>query len=168
MAEQGLSAERSTRDFVPERADFVLARMKNDDISRRQIATLTGIRRSKVHSILHSEPDKRGPMRIDEWHAILEVLKISRLEATFAIELIETDSSLSVEEISSIAGLMTELYRGLPQELVDMMRHIHGLDHGDVRKEHGGTVRRLLIQFLTTHYQNLVDRRDIRETNINL
>lgn len=146
--------------------DFILVRMKEGNVSRRQVANLTGISRTRIHATLHSEVDKRASLRMDEYQVILDVLRIGQLEAAVAAELIDNEPDASFAAVTSIASMLSEALRGLPGELAEMVDMIDGLHHADVRKEHGGRVRKLIVQFLTNHYRDVAARRDFRLKDI--
>ncbi|TVV76944.1 hypothetical protein [Sphingomonas solaris] len=150
------------------RVDFILARMSVRNLSRRQVASITGIGRTRLQTILHAEVDKRTPMRMDEFHMILEKLGIGQLEVAIAADVIDNQPDVTVETVSSVVSMLAELMRGLPRELIGMVYHIDGLEHSDVRPEHGGRMRELVVRSLASHYRNLADRRDMRINNPDL
>lgn len=144
------------------RVDFILARMKTNDVSRRQIGVLAGIRPSRICVVLHSEADKRSPMRMDEFQAMLQVLGISHIEATLASELMEKRPTAKVEAVLNVAAMVSQAVSDLPIGMLTMLDHIDGLDHADVRPEHGDRVAKLVMEFLTGHYTRVAGRREIR------
>lgn len=162
------STELGSPDLVPScgRIDFILARMKDSDVSGRQIATLTGIRKSRISAILHSDAEKRSPVRMDEFEAILRVLNISHVEVTLAAELIDKTPHVGVGAIASVASMLSEVMNGLPIEVIEMLDGIGGIDHADVRKEHAVVVRKMIVDFLTSRYTRFAQLRDMREADI--
>ncbi|MET0376067.1 MAG: hypothetical protein ABW128_17645 [Rhizorhabdus sp.] len=154
--------EVPTQSLSSGRVNFILARMSVRNLSRRQVAVITGIGRTRLQTILHAEVDKRSPMRMDEFHVILEKLGIGQLEAALAADVIDNQPDVTVEAVSSVVLMLAELMRGLPKELIGMVYHIDGLEHSDVRPEHGGHMRELVVRSLASHYRDIVNRRDIR------
>ena len=144
--------------------EFILARIEAGESSKRQVAVKAGISRSRMGEILHTCPEKRSPMRLDEIAAILDAIGTSQLEATIAAELMEkaTNTNTNVQAVSAIASMLSELLQGLPEQLADIIEHIDGLEFDDVRKEHGRRVRALVVRVFTDEYTGMAQRRGFR------
>lgn len=156
--------EQDGRDAAPllGLADFILARIEADGTSTRQISAKTGIGRSRLHAVLHTRPEKRPPMRLDETAAVLDAIGVSQLEATLAADLMKSANEASVHDVCKIASMLSELLHGLPEQLADIVEHIDGLEYGDIRREHGKRVRALVVKVLTDEYTDMVQRREFR------
>ena len=142
--------------------DFILARAKAQDLSTRQIAVMSGLRRGRCHAILHRDYTKRLPFRIDEINVILAVLKIDRLEATLANEMLGDNPTLDEQSVHRIVLLVSEFVRGLPAQILDIVEHIEGLEFDDLRKEHGKWLQTAVCEIIKDQYIDVVRRREFR------
>ena len=75
----------SSSSAKPELADFLLARMKELRVTFRVLEAATPeMKRTRLHSILHSDTAKRRPMRVDEAQAICAALGITHMRVRFS------------------------------------------------------------------------------------
>lgn len=142
--------------------DFILARADADKISARQIGLLAGITRARCGNVLHRDPAKRHPLRLDEIHTILDVLKIDRMEAHLANELLAANPAADERAILRIVLLVSEFVRGLPAQIVEIVSHIDGLELEDIRPEHGRRLQTAILKIVHTQYRDLAARREFR------
>lgn len=142
--------------------DFIVHRLQLADISHRQLAAWTGLGKSRLGVTLHQDPRKRRPMRLDEVVKVLDVLDIDRLEAHLANELLARDRDASNRD--RLIEMVSELVRGLPTKIADVLEHIDGLDGADIRREHGRRLQATIIELVKTEYTEIVRRRDMRFT----
>lgn len=147
--------------------DFILARADAEKISARQIGLLAGITRARCGNVLHRDPAKRHPLRIDEIHTILEVLKIDRMEAHLANELLSADPMADERAVLRTALLVSEFVRGLPAEIVRIVGHIDGLEYDDIRPEHGRRLQLAILKIVQSEYKGIAARREFRREEDN-
>ena len=138
--------------------DVILERMAVRQISVRTLCAQTGIRKSRAFNILHRDPQKRHPIRIDEKAAILQVVGLTVIEAALAADIIATPDREQCGQ-GSIATMLGQLLDGLPADIAEMVEHIDGVDFSDIRPEHGLRLRSLLLRFLEKHYTDIGARR---------
>jgi hypothetical protein len=136
----------------------ILERMAALQISVRTVAVKTGIKKSRANNILHRDPRKRHPLRLDEKAAILQVVGLTVVEAFLAADIVTAPDGEAAGQ-GSVASMLAQLLDGLPADIVQMVEHIDGVDFSDVRPEHGIRLRALLLKFLEKHYQDIGDRR---------
>jgi hypothetical protein len=150
-------------DVRPELVAFIRIRMSEMRLSIRMLEAATPhLRRSRLHSIVHPDPTKRRPMRVDEAHAICNALGITQWEAAFGSELLEGGLTESIEEASSLAAFMATVFTGLAPRLANTVAAISGLDLSDVRPEHGAQIQNILLAEFERGYSDLVRRKGLR------
>ena len=138
--------------------DVILERMAARQVSVRTLCAQTGIRKSRAFNILHRDPQKRHPIRIDEKAAILQVVGLTVIEAALAADIIASPNREQCGQ-GSIATMLGQLLDGLPADIAEMVEHIDGVDFSDIRPEHGLRLRSLLLRFLEKHYTDIGARR---------
>lgn len=145
--------------------DVILDRMAARQVSVRRLSAQTGIRKSRAFNILHRDPQKRHPIRLDEKAAILQVVGLTVIEAALAADIIASPEREQTGQ-GSIATMLGQLLDGLPADIAQMVEHIDGVDFSDVRPEHGLRLRALLLRFLEKHYTEIGVRRLERTRDI--
>ena len=138
--------------------DVILKRMAARQISVRMLAAKTGIKKSRANNILHRDPHKRHPLRLDEKAAILQVVGLTVVEAFLAADIITAPDGEAAGQ-GSVASMLAQLLDGLPADIVQMVEHIDGVDFSDIRPEHGLRLRALMLKFLEKHYSEVGARR---------
>lgn len=138
--------------------DVILERMASRHVSVRTLCLQTGIKKSRAFNILHRDPLKRHPIRIDEKAAILQVIGLTVVEAALAADIIASPDREQTGQ-GSIATMLGQLLDGLPADIAQMVEHIDGVDFSDIRPEHGLRLRALLLRFLEKHYTDIGTRR---------
>jgi len=153
-----------TRDEVrPELVDFIRLRMTESRLSIRLLGAATPhLRKSRLHSIVHPDPSKRRPMRLDEAKALCAALGITQWEAAFGTELLESELIESPGQASSFASFMSTVFTGLAPRLATAVAGIAGLDLSDVRPEHGEQLQNLVLEGFERGYAALADRKGVR------
>lgn len=142
--------------------DFMLAKMDADNVSVRQIAQETGIKRSRLHNVLHRDAAKRHAIRLDEQLLILGVLGVTQLEAALANELLADVEVNNQKGITRIATMLSVLIHGLPAQIASVIDHIEGLEYDDVRKEHGLRLQATIVKIVRDQYTDIARRREFR------
>lgn len=142
-------------------ADFILHRMHAERLTYRDLATRTGLRRSRMHYTLHRDCGKRRPLRLDEIHALLDALDITHLEATVAQEILSGDC-VEPHGLDRLVGLIATIVTGLSSAIPDIVSDLDGLEWDDVRPEHGEFIQACIIRELTATYSRMIQRRDLR------
>src|SRR3546814_6005921 len=86
------------------------------DTAQRRLAHMTGISKSRLGLLLHSDPDKRSVMTLPELEKILHALGTNILQAYICIEtfkgleLTDRERYRSEEHTSEIQSLMRNSY----------------------------------------------------------
>ena len=142
--------------------DYILARMDLKGLSVRDLAAMAKIGRSRLHGGLHREPDKRIPLRMPETAAVLEALDIDPIEALFVKNMLETIDDVDFDDMLRVVSMICGMVKGLPEEIITVVKHVDGLAFDDVRPEHGEAARGLLVRTIKVEYMKLVKRRSDR------
>lgn len=152
-------ADNSVNDQQPDIIPLILATMLDKDIGQRKLALKTGISKSRLGLLLHSNPGKRVIMSLCEFKRILDALDINIVQAMITIETF-ADQRLFLDErfVTSIA-MLTELFKGLPAMLVAALDEIEGIDGTEVRKEWAGPLRQALVDKLVKEVSAVMVRR---------
>ena len=153
----------SSSSAKPELADFLLARMKELRVTFRVLEAATPMmKRTRLHSILHTDPAKRRPMRVDEAQAICEALGITQSEAFFGTELLACLSGDECEHTAGLTAFLATVFGGLAPRLANAVSEIGGLDLSDVRGEHGQQIQQLVCKTFERGYADLAERKGFR------
>lgn len=162
LSRSDFQAGRNLSAPSPGLVDFIVHRLQAGDISHRQLAGWTGLGKSRLGTTLHLDPRKRRPMRLDEVVKVLDALDIDRLEAHLANELLSQDRLAGDRDRDRLIEMVSELVRGLPTKIADVLEHIDGLDGADIRREHGRRLQAAIIELVKAEYTEIVRRRDMR------
>lgn len=153
----------SSSSAKPELADFLLARMKELRVTFRVLEAATPVmKRTRLHSILHSDTAKRRPMRVDEAQAICAALGITQSEAFFGTELLGCMSGDDCEDAAGLTSFLATMFGGLAPRLASAVSAIGGLDLSDVKGEHGQQIQQLVCETFERGYEDLAERKGLR------
>lgn len=151
-----------------DKVDFIRDRMKTLGITIRPLAELTGIKRGRLHNILHGTPEKRTPIKITEVDLILRVIGSAPHEAALAVEIAQFAEDGRADAKCRVFSMLAVAMKGLAGRLASTIDHIEGLDSHDIRDEHGALIQEAIVQLLERHYGDIVRRRDAsRESLLN-
>ncbi|WP_298674330.1 XRE family transcriptional regulator [uncultured Sphingomonas sp.] len=143
------------RDFVP----LILEAMSERNIGQRKLALKTGISKTRLGLLLHSDPGKRAAMFLGEFQQILGALDINVVQAMIAVETYRDPKLFLDERFQTSIAMLTELFKGLPSMLVAALDEIEGLDGTEVRKEWAGPLRQAVIEKLVREVGAVMARR---------
>lgn len=162
-ASKPFSDGESSSTRKPELADFLRERMKELRITYRMLEAATPMmKRTRLHSILHSDPAKRRPMLVDEVQAVCAALSTTQLEAWFGTEILGCMPDERLEETAGLAAFMATVFGGLAPRLANTVAAIGGLDLSDVKGEHGQQIQQLVLENFERGYADLAERKGLR------
>ena len=151
---------------APEHVDFLRLRLDKSGMTIRALeAGSPTIKRSRLGELLHTDRNKRRPMRLDESQAICAALGISDMEAQFGTELLQETMEES-GDLSNIAAILATICDGLAPRIANVLIGISGLEDGDVRPEHGDQLQELLVDSFQKGYLDLVKRKGFRLASV--
>lgn len=143
------------RDFIP----LILEAMHDKGVGQRKLALMTGISKTRLGLLLHSDPAKRTAMYLCEFQQILDALGINIVQAMIAVETYRDPKLFHDERFQTSIAMLTELFKGLPSMLVAALDEIEGMDGTEVRKEWAGPLRQAVIEKLVKEVSAVMARR---------
>jgi len=143
------------RDYVP----FILRAMANRETSQRKLALKSGITKTRLALLLHSDPAKRCSMTLGEFLRILEALDIDLLQAIIEVETFREFELLHDKRYETLIMMLCEVFKGLPRKVIEALEEIDGIDGSEVRKEWAGPVQRAVVKRLTDEVSAILRRR---------
>jgi len=158
------SATEPQRDFIP----LILDLMADKNVGQRKLALLTGISKSRLGLLLHSDPTKRATMSLIEFQQILDALEMSMVQAVITVESYREQELLHDERFATCLAMLTEVFRGLPSMLVAALDEIEGMDGTEVRKEWAGPLRQAVVEKLVKEVSAVMARRAVLSQVSNL
>lgn len=149
------SVNRQQRDFIP----LILDAMAEKGIGQRKLALKSGISKSRLGLLLHSNPAKRTGMSLSEFQLILDALDINLVQAVITVETYNDQKLFLDERFQTSLAMLTELFHGLPAMLVAALDEIEGMDGTEVRKEWAGPLRKAVVEKLVKEVSAVMARR---------
>ncbi len=148
-----------------EYADFISLTMRQRGVSYRDVerASERKFSRSRLGRILNENRDKRFPIKLAEVQALLRILDIEHYQAAISIEMIKRSPPEEIDSISVIALMLSNALHGLPERILQLTRHIDGLDIGDILPNHGFLLQEEVLKKFEKKYRDMVERRIERE-----
>jgi|TARA_B100000378_G_scaffold210564_1_gene173603 hypothetical protein len=142
-------------DFIP----LILEAMSEQNVGQRKLALKTGISKTRLGLLLHSDPAKRAPMFVYELQQVLAALDINIVQAMIAIETYSDPALFLDERFQTSLVMLAELFKGLPAMLVAALDEIEGMDGTEVRKEWAGPLRQAVVEKLVKEVSAVMARR---------
>lgn len=158
--EASVDVERSVNDqqrnFIP----LILNAMSERNIGQRKLALRSGISKSRLGLLLHTNPARRAVMSLNEFQRILDALEINIVQAVITVETFRDQHLFHDERFATSLAMLTELFKGLPSMLVAALDEIEGMDGTEVRKEWAGPLRQALVEKLVKEVAAVMARRE--------
>lgn len=136
------SEDAIPRDFVP----LILQTMAATDIAQRKLAARTGISKSRLGVLLHSNPGKRSPMTLDEFQMILHALDTNIIQAFIRVETFAAVEDLRQNHHATLIAMLCDVFISLPKKLIEVLDALDGLDGSEVRKEWGPPLQKAVVK----------------------
>lgn len=143
------------RDYIP----IILRAMAEQDLGQRKLALKTGVSKTRLALLLHSDPAKRIPMTLVEFQTILNALDINIIQAIIRVESFRDQKLVDEERYATLIAMLSEVFRGLPAMLVTALEEIEGIDGTEVRREWAGPLQAAVVARLVKEVSNVLTRR---------
>ncbi|MCF8708379.1 XRE family transcriptional regulator [Rhizorhapis sp. SPR117] len=153
--EAALEAIEEQRDYIP----LILRAMADKDTAQRKLALKTGISKTRLALLLHSNPAKRIAMTLREFQTILRALDISIIQAIIQVEAFHGLELLQEERYATLIAMLCEVFRGLPMKLINALEELEGIDGSEVRKEWADPLQKAVVKRLIDEVLAVMDRR---------
>ncbi|AMK20548.1 MULTISPECIES: helix-turn-helix domain-containing protein [Sphingomonadales] len=147
--------ETILRDFVP----LIRCMMDRKDIPQRKLAALTGISKTRLGLLLHSDPTKRSPMTVDELQIILHALGTDIVAAYVRIKASGTIPQPLIERHDVLFTMICDAFVDMPEGLIVLLEELEGIDGSEVRPEWAVPVRRAVVRKLLDEVSAKLARR---------
>lgn len=142
-------------DFIA----LILETMSGQNVGQRKLAFKSGISKTRLGMILHSNPKKRAGMSLAELLQILDALGISIVQAAIAVDADRDLPLFHDQRFATSIAMLADLFKGLPSMLLAALDEIEGMDGTEVRKEWAGPLRQAVIEKLVKEVGAVMARR---------
>ena len=151
-----LEAEaEAAADYVP----MIMRAMEANDIGIRTMALRSGIKKSRLGTILHRDPEKRASMSLPEFQAILRALNIDLMQAVISVEMTREMELVQDDRFTALVAMLSTLFKGLPDRLVEAGQELEGMDGSEIRSEWGTYFQSAVIKRMVTEITAVLQRR---------
>lgn len=146
-------------------ADFISAVMRDRGLSYRDVerASERRLSRSRLGRILNEKRERRFPIKLAEVQILLRLLNIGNFQAALSIDMIKRCPEDELEYFTTIALMLSKALDGLPERIVQIVRHIEGLGIADILPHHGLLLQEAVVKKFEKDYREMVERRKQRE-----
>jgi len=141
--------------------DLILRIMRLHRVSLRTLAYRTGIGKSRLGLLLHSDPARRPPISLDELKALLGALDIDVFEAVICVEAFGNIDVLDSPRYRAVTALLRVVFRYLPVELIAALEELDHIDDSDVRPEWAAGLQRAVVKRLVNEITRIAAERAI-------
>lgn len=143
------------RDFDP----LILQTMAATDTPQRKLAAKTGISKSRLGVLLHSNPQKRSAMTLDEFQMILHALDTNIIQAFIRVETFREIEELRQSHHATLIAMLCDVFISLPKKLIEVLDTLDGLDGSEVRKEWGPPLQKAVVKRVAEEVIAVSERR---------
>ncbi|WP_240502327.1 helix-turn-helix domain-containing protein [Sphingomonas panacis] len=135
--------------------------MSGKGLHIRELATKTGISKSRLGLLLHSNATKRPNLSLVEFQKILNALDISIVQAIISVESAIDQESVHDERFVTLLAMLSELFTGLPSMLIQALDEIDGIDGTEIRREWAVPLKEAVVEKLVKEVTNIMARRAV-------
>ena len=150
-------SEETQRDYIP----LIRQMMAEKGTAQRWLAGKTGISKTRLGLLLHSDPKKRSPMTVAELETILHGLDMDIVQAFVRLKAFEGLEILQRERYATLILMLCEVFVGLPRKVIEILEELEGIDGSEVRKEWAGIVQKGVVKQLTEEVGRVLKRRSM-------
>lgn len=133
--------------------------LKARHLGLRQLEGRTRINRARLGRILHRDASKRHAMTLAEFRILLDALEIDPVQAIVTVELIQDPEIAHDERFAKLAVMLSTLFKGLPQRLVEALHELDGMDGSEIRTEWGVYFQRAVVNRMKHEVGQVLERR---------
>ncbi len=150
-------ADDEPPDYIP----FILQTMAAKGLHLRELALKSGINRSRLGLLLHSDPSRRPRPLFIEIQLIVKALGVSHMQAVISVETLRDLSLLLDERFATVLTMLSQVYNEMPDRLIAALSEIDGVDGTEIRRQWAEPLREAVIQKLISEVTKLIARRDV-------
>lgn len=152
---EAVERDEPQRDYVP----LILQTMAVRDTAQRRLAHMTGISKSRLGLLLHSDPDKRSVMTLPELEKILHALGTNILQAYICIETFKGLKLPDRERYATVISMLCEMFAGLPRKIIEALDEINGIDGSEVKRDWGAPLQKAVVKRVAEEVVKIRERR---------
>lgn len=141
--------------------ELILRMMRVHRVSLRTLERRTGIGKSRLGLLLHSDPARRPSITFDELKALFAALDIDVFEAVICVEAFNDIDVLDAPRHRSVIALLRVVFRYLPVELLAALEEFDHIDGSDVRPEWAAGLQRAVVRRLVSEITRIAAERAI-------
>lgn len=145
------------RDYIP----LIQQAMAERGLHIRELALKTGISKSRLGLLLHSDPAKRPSLYLVEFQTILSALDISIILAIISVESAIDQKIVHDERFATLLAMLSELFSGLPSMLIQALDEIEGIDGTEIRREWAAPLKEAVVEKLVKEVTKIMARRAV-------
>lgn len=150
-------SDDGTRDYIP----LIQRAMVERNVHIRELAAKSGISKSRLGLLLHSDVTKRPNLTLVEFQKILNALGISVIQAVISVESAIDQKVVHDERFATLLAMLSELFSGLPSMLIQALDEIDGIDGTEIRREWAVPLKEAVVEKLIKEVTNIMARRAV-------
>lgn len=152
---EAVEGDELERDYIP----LILQTMAARDTAQRKLALLTGINKSRLGLLLHSDPSKRSIMTQPELEKILRALGTNILQAYICIETFKGFEPPEKDRYATVIAMLCEMFVGLPRKIIEALDEINGIDGSEVKRDWGAPLQKAVVKRVAEEVVKIRERR---------
>lgn len=145
----------ATRDYI----QLILRIMAQHGMPQRMLANRTGISKSRLGVLLHSDSAKRATMTVGELEIILHALNINLVQAFVHIETFPSPRLAEDARHAPLITMLCDMFISLPRKLIEVLDTVDGLDGSEVRREWALPLQKAVIKRIAQEVLAVTERR---------
>jgi len=143
------------RDYIP----LILQAMAAQHTAQRTLAHKTGISKSRLGVLLHSDPVKRSAITLPELEKILDALGTNILQAYVCLETFQGLETPDKERYATVVAMLCEMFAGLPRKIIETLDEINGIDGSEVKRDWGAPLQKAVVKRVAEEVIKIRERR---------
>lgn len=142
----------------PDLIDTIILYAKKHGISKRRIASMTGIERVRVQRILCSSRALRYEARTSELERIIKAVGMSSYDALVSAEISQVIDENP--EVMTLMPFLSNMLNGLVAEIATEIQSTDGILLGSCKTIHGEVLRKRIVKLVAQELRRYFERQD--------
>lgn len=150
--------EATDANYIPSIVDTIILHAKENRISKRQIANLTGINKARIQRILLDDQGARYEARSSELNRIVKAIGMSNYDALVFEEIGEMVQERA--DIIDLIPFLSHIINGLVSEIACEIRSIDGIVLGACKAIHAEAMRKRIAKLVGHELRRFFERQE--------
>ncbi|WP_230771729.1 hypothetical protein [Sphingomonas sp. Leaf4] len=150
--------EATDANYIPGIVDTIILHARKNRISKRQIASLTGINKARIQRILSDDQSARYEARTSELGRIVKAIGMSSYDALVSEEIGEMIRDEA--DIIELLPFLSNILNGLVSEIACEIRSIDGIVLGACKTVHAEAMRKRLAKLVGHEMRRFFERQE--------